>query len=72
MSPASPGSATKRQDSERAFQALRLAKVDKAALLEEYVAFYITRRGDALAGAEYALTEAWCAVRVCGPRTATP
>lgn len=54
-----------RQDAERDYQTQRLAKVPQDDLLEEYIVAYIARRGDELAGAEYALVEAWYAVRVC-------
>lgn len=55
----------KRQDAERDFQTARFADADRQELLTQYTDFYIKRRGDELAGAEYTLTEAWYATRVC-------
>lgn len=55
----------RRQEEERAYETGRLAKVGREALLNEYIDFYIKRRGDELAGAEFALTEAWYAARAC-------
>lgn len=56
---------TGKQNAERDYQQQRLTAMSDEVLLEEYVDLYLDRRGNEIAAAEFALTEAWYAARVC-------
>lgn len=59
----------KRQDVERDYLRSQLEPLEERELLEEYVETYLERRGDTVAGAEFALTELWYSARVCAGAT---
>lgn len=54
-----------RQQIEQDYQSHRYNAMTDEQLVEEYVEIYTERRGNELAGAEYAMTEAWYACRAC-------
>ncbi len=54
-----------RLDDERTWQVQHYARVSDEELLEDYLAFWLERRGNEVASAEYALTEMWYATRYC-------
>lgn len=56
---------TKRMEDELAYQKRQYADISDADLIQDYLDAYLSRRGDEVAQAEYALTEIWYAARYC-------